>query len=102
MKLSDHVDHIRELTYRAFDKQFARLGIGASKTMEIQRIPSELHAKREKLDQLLQSHIDEVGSYEDAREKALDELTFTLFNRIAAVKVMEAHNLFAPIITKQG
>lgn len=102
MKLSDHVDHIRELTYRAFDKQFARLGIGASKTMEIERIPSELHAKRKKLDELLQSHIDEVGSYEDAREKALDELTFTLFNRIAAVKVMEAHNLFAPIITKQG
>jgi len=102
MKLSDHVDHIRELTYRAFDKQFARLGIGTSKTMEIEQIPSDLHAKREKLDQLLQSHIDEVGSYEDAREKALDELTFTLFNRIAAVKVMEAHNLFAPIITKQG
>ncbi|MFK5938154.1 MAG: N-6 DNA methylase [Sulfurimonas sp.] len=102
MKLSDHVDHIRELTYRAFDKQFARLGVGASKTMEIEKIPSELHTKRKKLDELLQSHIDEVGSYEDAREKALDELTFTLFNRIAAVKVMEAHNLFAPIITKQG
>lgn len=102
MKLSDHVDHIRELTYRAFDKQFARLGIGASKTMDIEKIPSELHAKRKKLDQLLQSHIDEVGNYEDAREKALDELTFTLFNRIAAVKVMEAHNLFAPIITKQS
>ena len=33
MKLSDHVDHIRELTYRAFDKQFARLGIGKSQPM---------------------------------------------------------------------
>ena len=58
MKLSDHVDHIRELTYRAFDKQFARLGIGKSKTMEIEKIPNELYGKRQKLDELLKSHID--------------------------------------------
>jgi hypothetical protein len=32
----------------------------------------------------------------------MDELTFTLFNRIAAVKVMEAANLFPPIMTKQA
>ncbi len=102
MKLSDHVDHIRELTYKAFDKQFARLGIGQSKMMEIEKIPVELHDKRQKLDVLLQNHIDEVGNYEEAREKALDELTFTLFNRIAAIKVMEAHSLFPPIITKQS
>ena len=102
MKLSDHVDHIRELTYRAFDKQFARLGIGKSKTMEIEKIPEDLHAKRQKLDTLLQSHIEETGSYDEGREKALDELTFTLFNRLAAVKVMEAHALFPPILTKQS
>ena len=102
MKLSDHVDQIRELTYRAFDKQFARLGIGKNKTMEIEKIPADLHGKRKKLDELLESHLEEIGSYEDAREKALDELTFTLFNRIAAVKVMEAHSLFPPVITKQS
>ena len=31
MKLADHVDSIRELIYKAFDKQFGRLGIGAKK-----------------------------------------------------------------------
>ncbi len=102
MKLTAHVDYIRNLIYKAFDKQFSRLGIGANKTLELEKIPSELHNKREKLDRLLNSHLEETGTYEEAREKALDELTFTLFNRIAAVKVMEAHNLFPPIITKQS
>jgi hypothetical protein len=51
---------------------------------------------------LNQGHKVETGSYEEAREKALDELTFTLFNRLAAIKVMEAHQLFPPIITKEA
>ena len=101
MKLTDHVDVIRDLIYRAFDKQFSRLGIGANKTSDIDKLPQELHNKRQKLDQLLENHIGETGTYEDAREKALDELTFTLFNRIAAVKVMESASLFPPVITKQ-
>ena len=32
MKLSEHVDHLRTLITAAFDKQFARLGIGAART----------------------------------------------------------------------
>ncbi|NQT71992.1 MAG: BREX-1 system adenine-specific DNA-methyltransferase PglX, partial [Chloroflexi bacterium] len=51
---------------------------------------------------MLESHIGETGDYEHAREKLVDELTFTLFNRLAAVKVMEAANLFPPIITKRA
>lgn len=102
MKLSDHVEHIRTLIYKSFSNQFSRLGIGQNKELELERIPAEYHNKREKVDILIKSHIGEVGSYEDAREKALDELTFTLFNRLAAIKVMEAHQLFPPIITKQA
>jgi hypothetical protein len=78
------------------------LGIGPTKELDVDKIPKELHNKRQKIDVLLQSHIGETGSYEEAREKALDELTFTLFNRLAAIKVMEAHQLFPPIITKQA
>ena len=102
MKLADHVDSIRELIYKAFDKQFGRLGIGAKKTIEIEKLPSELHNKRNRLEEIIQSHIGETGTFENAREKALEEFTFTLFNRIAAIKVMEAHQLFPPIITKES
>ena len=102
MKLSDHVDIIRERIYKSFNNQFSRLGIGANKLMEIDKIPAELHSKRKKIEILIASHEGETGTYEEAREKALDELTFTLFNRLAAIKVMEAHQLFAPVVTKQA
>lgn len=102
MKLSDHVDHIRSLIYKAFNNQFSRLGVGANKLVEIEKIPTDLHAKRKKIEVLIDSHTDETGSYAEAREKALDELTFTLFNRLASVKVMEAHQLFPPMVTKEA
>lgn len=101
MKLPEHVDEIRTLTQKAFDKLFSSLGLGANKALDLERLPPELHNKRRKLDQLIESHTGETGSYVAAREKALDELTFTLFNRIAALKVMEAHHLFPEVITKR-
>lgn len=102
MKLPDHVDIVRDKIHKAFNNQFARLGFSASKLVEIDKIPVELHAKRNKIEQLIISHESETGIYSEAREKALDELTFTLFNRLAAIKVMEALQLFPPIITKQA
>jgi hypothetical protein len=102
MKLSDHVDAIRIKIENALDKSLARLGIGATKQLELEKIPAEFQALRQRFDEMLDNHIGETGSYENARHKLLDELTFTLFNRIAAIKVMEAANLFPPIITKQS
>jgi hypothetical protein len=102
MKLPEHVDHIRKLITSAFDKQLFRLGIGSSRRVELEKLPQDLHARRLRLEEMLENHLGETGSYENAREKLVDELTFTLFNRIAAVKVMEAANLFPPIITKQA
>lgn len=101
MKLLEHVDNLRKLIASSFDKQFFRLGIGTSKRVELAKIPQDLHARRQRFEEMLENHLGETGSYEGAREKLVDELTFTLFNRIAAVKVMEAANLFPPIITKQ-
>lgn len=102
MKLSDHVDKIRNLITASFDKQFARLGIGANKQIELEKLPEQVRAKRKHLEVMLENHIGETGCYQDAREKLLDELSFTLFNRLAAVKVMESANLFPPVITKQA
>lgn len=102
MKLPEHVDHIRTLIYGAFNNQFSRLGLGPAKLMDADRLPSEILKKREKVEVLIKNHTDETGSYQAAREKALDELTFTLFNRLAAIKVMEARQLFPPILTKEA
>jgi len=102
MKLAEHVDHIRALIYGAFNNQFSRLGVGPAKMMDADRLPTHLQSKREKIEVLIKNHTDETGSYEGAREKALDELTFTLFNRLAAIKVMEAHQLFPPVVTKEA
>ena len=102
MKLSDHVELIRSLIYKAFDNQFARLGVGASKMFDRDKLPVDLHDNRTKIEELIDSHTEEMESYTDAREKALDELTFTLFNRFAAIKVMEAHNLVTPIVIKDA
>lgn len=104
MKLADHVDHLRELIESSFDKQFARLGFSKTKQMEatqVEKLPEEVKTKRERFAVMLENHIGETGGYESAREKLLDELTFTLFNRLAAIKVMEAASLFPPILTKQ-
>ena len=101
MKLPEHVDKLRDLIEAAFDKQFARLGIGKTKLLETDKLPAEVREKRERYERILENHIGETGDYEHAREKLIDELTFTLFNRLAAVKVMEAAALFPPVLTKQ-
>lgn len=43
----------------------------------------------------------ETKTDENAYEKLVEELTFTLFNRLAALKVMEAHTLFPEIVTQR-
>jgi type I restriction-modification system DNA methylase subunit len=101
MKLSEHVDLLRDLIEAAFDKAFARLGIGTNKQLEIEKLPDEVRPKRLRFEEMLQSHVAETRVYSQARKKLIDELTFTLFNRLAAVKVMEAATLFPPVLTKQ-
>lgn len=101
MKLLEHVDRLRELIEAAFDKKFARLGIGKNKQLDIENLAQEVRSERLRFEVMLENHIDETGNYENAREKLIDELTFTLFNRLAAVKVMEVAALFPPVLTKQ-
>ena len=101
MKLAEHVNSLRTLIEAAFDKQFSRLGFGKTKQMDSDKLPEEVQEKRKHFMAMLESHIGETGNYQYAREKLIDELTFTLFNRLAAIKVMEAASLFPPILTKQ-
>ena len=101
MKLAEHVDNLRKLIEGSFDKYFSKLGLGASKQIDTEKLPEKIRPKRIRFNEMIQSHIGETRDYPNAREKLFDELTFTLFNRLAAIKVMEAVALFPPILTKQ-
>jgi hypothetical protein len=68
MKLPEHVDHLRTIITAAFDKQFARLGFGATKQLDLSKLPAELHPERLRFEEMLNNHKDETGSYPQARE----------------------------------
>jgi len=101
MKLPEHVNKLRGLIEASSDKRLVRLKIGKNKQLDIEKLPKEDRPKRQRFEEMLKNHIKETGDYEHAREKLIDELTFTLFNRLAAVKVMEAAAFFPPILTKK-
>lgn len=101
MKLINHVLDIRRLIQQAFDNRFSRMGLRKEAATPVEQIPAEHQEKRRKLDELMSSHLSELGDYEEARQAAINECVFTLFNRIAAIKVMESKELFPEIITRR-
>ena len=101
MKLINHVLDIRRLIQQAFDNRFSRMGLRKEAATPVEQIPAEHQEKRRKLDELMSSHLNELGDYEEARQATINECVFTLFNRIAAIKVMEAKELFPEIITRR-
>lgn len=101
MKLSEHVETIRLLIDRSFRNRLGRIGITNTQLQPIENIPQEYVPDREKIEPILEVFIGETGSEAEAYEKLVEELTFTLFNRLSALKVMEAHIFFPEIITRR-
>ena len=99
MKLSDHTNHIRQTVKSAVENRLGRLGI-AINAVEVS-LTAEQQKEKQRLLEVFQSLKDETGTNEKAYEKLVDELTFTLFNRIAAIKVSEAHTLIPEMITQR-
>jgi len=99
MKLSEHTNHIRQTVQSAVENRLGRLGI-AINTVEV-NLSAEQQKEKERLLEVFQSLKEETGTNEKAYEKLVDELTFTLFNRIAAIKVSEAHTLIPETITQR-
>ncbi|MDM1526682.1 BREX-1 system adenine-specific DNA-methyltransferase PglX [Myroides odoratimimus] len=99
MKLSEHTNHIRQKVKSAVSNRLDRLGITLEAT-EIS-LSAEQQKEKERLLEVFQSLKEETGTKEKAYEKLVDELTFTLFNRIAALKVSEAHTLIPEMITQR-
>ena len=102
MKLINHVLDIRRLIQQAFDNRFSRMGLRADAPVDASALQEEQKEKRVKLEEIMQSHLKEMGgNYAVARQATINECVFTLFNRIAAIKVMEAKELFPEIITRR-
>ena len=97
MKLSEHVEHIRQLIDKAFRNRLGRMGINEGQLTAIENMPAE----RKRMKTIREVFIAETGTVADAYEKLVEELTFTLFNRLAALKVMEAHTLHPEIVTRR-
>lgn len=102
MKLSDHVEHIRHFIDTAFRNRLGRMGITTETLQPIDAIPPEYKADRKRIETIREVWIAETGTVADAYEKLVEELTFTLFNRLAALKVMEAHTLHPEIVTRRA
>lgn len=93
MKLSEHVENIRQLIDQAFRNKLGRMGISNT------QLPITNH--QQPITLIYSVFKEETGTVEDAYEKLVEELTFTLFNRLAALKVMEAHTLHPEIVTRR-
>lgn len=102
MKLADHVEQIRQLIDKAFHNRFERMGISAAVLQPIDYLPVEYREDRKRIDTIWEVFFAETGSFADAYEKLVEEFTFTLFNRLAALKVMEAQTLHPEIITRRS
>lgn len=101
MKLSEHTEQIRQLIDQAFRNRLGRMGINQGQLSAIEAVPHEYLAERQRMASIREVFIAETGTVADAYEKLVEELTFTLFNRLAAIKVMEAHTLHPEIVTRR-
>lgn len=103
MKLIDHVLHIRSLIQQAIDNRFSRLGLEVAEGKELpENTSTGSREKRNKLEAIIATHKQALGDdYAEARKETINECTFTLFNRLAALKVMEDRELFPEVIRRR-
>ncbi len=103
MKLIDHVLQIRGLIQQAIDNTFSRLGLEAETQGSIDSLPAGQQDKYKRLAEIISTHERALGDdYAAARREAISECVFTLFNRLAAIKVMEDRELFPEVIRRRA
>jgi hypothetical protein len=100
MKLIDHVLKIRSIIAQAISNRFERLGLTAQQEVPVEGLSAEDAALRTRLKAVIDYHAAD-SEYADARKLAVNECTFTLFNRLAAIKVMEDKEFQPEIIMRR-
>lgn len=101
MKLLEHVLNIRGIIARAMQNRFERLGLTDVQDAPVPPLSEADIDLRKRLKEIVDYHAQSADSYADARKKAINECTFTLFNRLAAIKVMEDKGFFPEIIMRR-
>lgn len=101
MKLLEHVLNIRSLIARAMQNRFERLGLTDAPDAPVPPLTEDDLELRKHLKEIVDYHAQSADSYADARKIAINECTFTLFNRLAAIKVMEDKDFFPEIIMRR-
>lgn len=102
MKLINHVLEIRGLIQQAIDNTFARLGLTETGQGSVENVLEEQRDKYRRLSEIIQTHQSALdGDYSAARKEAINECVFTLFNRLAAIKVMEDRELFPEVVRRR-
>ena len=101
MKLIDHVLKIRSLITRAISNRFERLGITDRADALVPALSGADMELRNRLKAIVDYNAKNTDTYSKARELAVNECTFTLFNRLAALKVMEDKGFFFEIIKRR-
>lgn len=92
MKLIDHVLQIRSKIERAFDNRFSRMGFKSEGIDDMQDANNEMKERRRHIGRIIAIHQKAGKDYKAARKEALSECVFTLYNRLAAIKVMECED----------
>lgn len=101
MKLIDHVLKIRSLITRAISNRFERLGITDHADTAVPVLSENDMELRNRMKAIVDYHAKNSADYAEARNLAVNECTFTLFNRMAALKVMEDKGFFPEIINRR-
>lgn len=101
MKLIDHVLKIRSLITRAISNRFERLGITDHVDTVVPVLSEDDMELRNRMKAIVDYHAKNSADYAEARKLAVNECTFTLFNRLAALKVMEDKEFFPEIIARR-
>jgi hypothetical protein len=99
MKLEESVENIREKITNTLNKSLSKMSLSANKQLSSESLDPELQIERKRMADILNNLEEETGNYSLARDKLLEELSFTLFNRIAGIKVIEANQLQPEVIT---
>lgn len=101
MKLLDHVLKIRNIISRAISNRFERLGLTDTPDAHEPVLAEDDLALRRRLKAIIDYHAQTASDYAEARKKGVNECTFTLFNRLAAIKVMEDKEFFPEILMRR-
>lgn len=103
MTLLEHVLNIRLLIHRAFDGKMERLGIEAGGYADRHSLSDADRELRRRLLDITDTHYGENGGdFAAARDYTLKQCVFTLFNRLAAIKLMERKQLFPEVIRQRA